>query len=93
MSFSLHDFLMNGFRSAIGNLPEYKIYANAAGWLEKGVLNEHDLEEIQGLIDEKNAMSSEDSFVSEEELASEEPVQEDHPEDSMLSPKEIEEQA
>jgi hypothetical protein len=87
MSFSLHDFLMNGFRSAIGNLPEYKIYANAAGWLEKGVLNEHDLEEIQGLIDEKNAMSS------EEELAPEEPVQEEHPEDNMLSPKEIEGQA
>ena len=88
MSFSLHDFLMNGFRSAIGNLPDYKIYANATGWLEKGVLNEHDLEEIQGLIDEKNAMSSEDSFVSEEELAPEE-----HLEDNVLSPKEIEGQA
>lgn len=90
MSFSLHDFLMNGFRSAIGNLPDYKIYANAAGWLEKGVLNEHDLEEIQGLIDEKNAMPSEDSFVSEEELIPEESVHEEHPENNTPSPKEIE---
>ena len=55
MSFSMHDFLMKGFRDAVGKMPDYKIIINMVAWFEKGVLNEDDLAEIQELIDEKNA--------------------------------------
>ena len=55
MSFSMHDFLMKGFRDAVGKMPDYKIIMNMAAWFEKGVLDESDLAEIQELIDEKNA--------------------------------------
>ena len=55
MSFSMHDFLMKGFRDAVGKMPDYKIIMNMAAWFEKGVLDENDLAEIQALIDEKNA--------------------------------------
>ena len=71
MSFSLHDFLMNGFRAAIGQMPDYKVYANTVGWFEKDVLTEEDLAEVQELIDRKNAPVEEPSF--EEEIPVEEP--------------------
>ena len=59
MSFSMHDFLMKGFRDAVGKMADYKIIMNMAAWFEKGVLNENDLAEIQTLIDEKNAPAPE----------------------------------
>jgi len=55
MAFSLHDFVMKGLRDAVGKLPDYAVILNAVGWLEKGVLTEADLAELQALIDEKNA--------------------------------------
>ena len=69
MSFSLHDFLMNGFRSAIGYQADWKIYSNSVGWFEKGVLTETDLAEIQALIDEKNAPKPEPESIEEESAA------------------------
>lgn len=65
MSFSLHDFLMNGFRAAIGQMPDYKVYVNTVGWFEKGVLTEEDLAEVQELIDKKNAPVEEPVFEEE----------------------------
>ena len=59
MSFSMHDFLMKGFRDAVGKMPDYKIIMNMAAWFEKGVLDENDLAEIQALIDAKNAPAPE----------------------------------
>ena len=59
MSFSMHDFLMKGFRDAVGKMPDYKIIMNMAAWFEKGVLDENDLAEIQALIDAKNAPTPE----------------------------------
>lgn len=59
MYFSMHDFLMNGFRDAVGKMPDYKIIMNMAAWFEKGVLVENDLAEIKALIDEKNAPAPE----------------------------------
>jgi hypothetical protein len=49
--FNLRDFIKNGFIKAIGKMADYQIILNAAGWFEKGVLLEEDLEEIQGAID------------------------------------------
>ena len=57
--FSLREFLMRGYRNAIGNMADYQIILNATGYFEKGVLTENDLEELQNLIDMKNnAVSS-----------------------------------
>lgn len=55
MAFSLHDFIMKGLRDAVGHLADYAVILNAVGWMEKGVLTEADLAELQTLIDEKNA--------------------------------------
>ena len=71
MSFSLHDFLMNGFRSAIGRQPDWKVYMNSVGWFEKGVLTEADLAEIQVLIDAKNAPQPEPEIIEEPPLEEE----------------------
>ena len=55
----LHNFVMNALKSAIGSMPDYWVLNNALGWMEKGVLTEADLMEIQQLIDEKNAPAPE----------------------------------
>lgn len=49
--FSLREFIKNGLLKAVGNMADYQIILNAAGWLEKGVLNETDLAEIQTAIE------------------------------------------
>lgn len=55
--FILRDFLMKGFRDAVGKMADYQIIMNATGYYEKNVLTTEDLAEIQTLIDEKNALA------------------------------------
>ena len=59
MAFSLHDFIMTGLRDAVGHLADYAVVLNALGWMEKGVLTEANLAELQALIDAKNAPAPE----------------------------------
>ena len=49
--FSLKEFLKKGLLEAVGHMADYKIRLNAIGWLEKGVLEEADLAEIQTAVD------------------------------------------
>ena len=49
--FSLKEFIKGGLLKAVGKLADYQIILNAAGWLEKGVLDEVDLAEIQVAIE------------------------------------------
>ena len=49
--FSLKNFIKNGLLKAIGSMADYQVILNAAGWLEKGVLDENDLAEIQTAIE------------------------------------------
>jgi hypothetical protein len=49
--FSFKDFVKSGLLKAIGNMADYQIILNAAGWHEKGVLDESDLAEIQHAIE------------------------------------------
>ena len=49
--FSLREFVKKGLLKAVGKMADYQIILNAVGWLEKGVLTEADLEEIQSSID------------------------------------------
>jgi len=51
----LHNYVMDACRKAVGNMPDFWVMTNSLGWLEKGVLTESDLMEIQALIDAKNA--------------------------------------
>lgn len=48
--FSLKAFLKKGFLDAVGKMADYQIILNASGWLEKGVLTEDDLAEIDAAI-------------------------------------------
>ncbi len=49
--FSLKDFVKKGLLEAVGKMADYQVILNAAGWLEKGVLDEVDLAEINAKID------------------------------------------
>lgn len=49
--FSLKGFIKKGLLDAVGKMADYQVILNAVGWLEKGVLAEEDLAEIQLAID------------------------------------------
>lgn len=72
--FSLKDFIKKGLISAIGNLMDYQIILNAAGWLEKGILTEQDLSDIEIAIEEYKIQqeelqnSEEDIIIPEEDI-------------------------
>lgn len=53
----MRDFILRGFLNAVGKMPDYKIMLNAAGWVDKGVLEESDLVKIQQAIDAHNALN------------------------------------
>lgn len=53
--FNMREYIKKGFINAIGKMADYQIILSSAGWLEKGVLAEEDLVEIQSAIDTKNA--------------------------------------
>ena len=53
--FSFRSFVKTGFLKAIGVMPDYWIILNAAGYMEKSVLLEEDLAEIQLAIEEHTA--------------------------------------
>ena len=72
--FSLNNFVKNGLIKAVGNMADYQIILNAAGWLEKGVLNENDLAEIQTAIDAQYIQLEEVTEV--EEIATDETPEE-----------------
>lgn len=65
--FSLKDFIKKGLLDAVGKMADYQVILNAAGWLEKGVLDESDLEEIQSRIDANSATTE----LIEEEIGAE----------------------
>ena len=46
------EFIKNGLIKAVGKMADYQIILNAAGWFEKGVLEEKDLADIQTYIDQ-----------------------------------------
>lgn len=53
--FNLREFVKRGFLSAVGKMADYQVILNAAGWLEKSVLVEEDLAEIQAAIEAQYA--------------------------------------
>lgn len=69
MNFSFKDCLKNALIKAVGSKPDFEIILAAAKWVEKGVLVEADVEEIQAAIDEQYAVKEtnfEETEVTEE---------------------------
>ncbi len=71
--FSLRDFIKNGLLKAVGHMADYQIILNAAGWHEKGVLQNSDLEEIHAAIEEYHTVVElpDEEIPPEETLAEE----------------------
>ena len=67
--FNYRNFLMTGFRSAVGHMADYQVILNANGYYEKGVLTEDDLSELQATIEEKNAATIEESLEVTESVS------------------------
>lgn len=49
--FRLNEFIMKGLLDAVGKMGDYQVILNAAGWYEKGVLNDDDMFVLQQAID------------------------------------------
>ena len=77
MEFNLREYIKEGLLDAVGKMSDYQVILNSAGWLEKGVLLEEDLAEIQAKIAEKNtAESAEQDAENTENVETEELVEE-----------------
>ena len=63
--FELRAFIKKGLLEAIGNMPDYKVRLNAVGWLEKEILLESDLAEIDAAIEAQYPSVDETSDVQE----------------------------
>jgi hypothetical protein len=57
--FSLREFIKKGLLDAVGKMADYQVILNAAGWLEKGVLTEEDLGELQVVIESQYTITEE----------------------------------
>ena len=68
MAFTLKSYIKRGLIAAIGKMADYQIILNSAGWLEKGVLDESDLMEIQAEIDAQYPQTDEPAEGLEETM-------------------------
>ena len=57
--FTLKEFIKKGLIEAVGNMPDYKIRLSAAGWLEKDVLTEADLVDVDAAIESQYKIEEE----------------------------------
>jgi hypothetical protein len=71
--FNLREYIKKGFIEAVGKMSDYQIILNSAGWMEKGVLTEEDLAEINAKIEAQYPIIDEPEEEAEE-TESEEPL-------------------
>lgn len=69
--FSLKAFVKSGLLKAVGNMADYQVILNAAGWLEKGVLTEEDLAEIDMAINATAVVTADEATENGEPLPKE----------------------
>ena len=69
MGFILSGLIKRGLMEAVGRMADYQIILNAAGWLEKGVLTEDDLMEIQTAIDAQYVVEEPETVEETDEQA------------------------
>lgn len=63
--FSIRSFVKRGLLAAVGKQPDFWIILNAAGWADKGVLVEADLEEIQTAVDAQASAAAPEAGANE----------------------------
>lgn len=49
--FSLKAFIKKGLLDAVGKMADYQVVLNSVGWMDRGVLDEADLAEINAALD------------------------------------------
>ena len=69
--FDLRNYILKILKGSIGKEPDYKIRENALKWLERSVLVQADLEEIDQLIDAQYTVEETIQDVAEEVLQEE----------------------
>ena len=76
--FSLRAFIKKGLLDAVGKMSDYQVILNSAGWMDKGVLTEDDLAEINTAIEQQYIVLEPEVPAEETELPEieEEAVQE-----------------
>lgn len=79
--FNLREYIKKGFLDAIGKMSDYQIILNSAGYLEKGVLTENDLAEINEAIEKSKVKNVEDpaddfleEFIDDEDFTEDEEI-------------------
>ena len=95
--FSLKDFVKKGLLDAVGKQADYWVILNAVGWLEKGVLDENDLAEINAKIEAYHAAEEipEEEIIEEEvteDVIDEEVTEEDVPDEEVIEEEVTEEE-
>ena len=68
MAFTLKNYIKRGLIAAVGNMADYQIILNSVGWMEKGVLSEEDLADIQAAIDAQYPQTDEPAEGLEETM-------------------------
>ena len=90
--FNLKGFIKKGLLDAVGKQADYWVILNAAGWLEKSVLDETDLEEINAAIDAKNTApeveAEEENIAAEPEANEQEETAVDEAEETAAESEE-----
>ena len=69
MAFTLKNYIKRGLIAAVGKMADYQIILNSVGWMEKGVLDETDLMEIQAAIDAQYVVEEPETVVEAGEMA------------------------
>ena len=69
MAFTLKNYIKRGLIAAVGKMADYQIILNSVGWMEKGVLDETDLMEIQAAIDAQYVVEEPETVVEDGETA------------------------
>ena len=68
MAFTLKNYIKRGLIAAVGKMADYQIILNSVGWMEKGVLSEEDLADIQAAIDAQYPQTDEQADGLEETM-------------------------
>ena len=71
MAFTLKNYIKRGLIAAVGKMADYQIILNSVGWMEKGVLSEEDLADIQAAIDAQYQQPDEPAEGLEETMVAE----------------------
>ena len=65
MAFTLKNYIKRGLIAAVGKLADYQIILNSVGWMEKGVLSEDDLADIQAAIGAQYVVEEQEEGLEE----------------------------